>query len=180
MMLTKEARIEINLHENQQAAATLLDDDFLETYRGRILGRLKAHRGNTHISVIDASGNAAALTVSNGEGSAYIIPRTGIMINNMLGEEDINPHGFNQWPQDIRTCSMMSPSLIQGQNGQLTALGSGGSNRIRTAIPQVILNLIDYQMPLCDAISSLRMHFDKDLMSVESGFGEAELVALDK
>ena len=102
------------------------------------------------------------------------------MINNMLGEEDINPHGFNQWPQDVRMCSMMSPSLIQGQNGQLTALGSGGSNRIRTAILQVILNLIDYQMPLCDAISSLRMHFDKDLMSVKSDFGEAELVALDK
>jgi len=180
MMLTNEARIESKLHENQHAMATLLDEGFLETYRGRILGRPKAHRGTTHISVIDASGNAAALTVSNGEGSAYIIPGTSIMINNMLGEEDINPHGFNQWPQDIRMCSMMSPSLIQGQNGELTALGSGGSNRIRTAILQVILNLIDYQMPLSEAIKSPRMHFDKDLMSVESGFGDAELAVLEK
>ncbi|MBT4932216.1 MAG: gamma-glutamyltransferase [Rhodospirillaceae bacterium] len=180
MMLTNEARIESNLHQNlgQGAADTLLDPGFLESYRKRILGRPKAHRGTTQISVIDNAGNAASLTLSNGEGSAYIVPDTGIMMNNMLGEEDINPHGFNQWPEDIRMCSMMTPSLIEGRNGEITALGSGGSNRIRTAILQVIINLIDFRMPLCEAIESPRLHFEKGLLSVEDGFDEAELASL--
>jgi len=50
----------------------------------------------THISVIDSEGNAASVTTSHGEGSSYVIPGTGIMVNNMLGEEDLNPHGFHQ------------------------------------------------------------------------------------
>ena len=180
MMLTNEARVESDLHQSQDdgVVETLVDPDFLETYRSRILGRPHARRGTTHISVIDASGNAAALTLSNGEGSAYIVPGTGIMINNMLGEEDINPHGFNQWPEDIRMCSMMSPSLILGQGGEITALGSGGSNRIRTAVLQVILNLIDFAMPLSEAVESPRMHYEKGLLSVESGFEQEELVSL--
>ena len=180
MMLTNEARIESNLLEGleQGTFETLLDPDFMETYRQRILGRPRAKRGTTHISVIDKAGNAAALSVSNGEGSAYIVPGTGVMMNNMLGEEDINPHGFNQWPQDIRMTSMMSPSLIEGASGEITALGSGGSNRIRTAILQVIVNLIDFRMPLPDAIESPRIHFEKGLLSLEDGFGSAELAAL--
>lgn len=180
MMLTNEARIECNLRQDQGQGAidTLLDPAFLESYCNRILGRPKAHRGTTQISVIDFNGNAAALTMSNGEGSAYIVPGTGIMMNNMLGEEDINPHGFNQWPEDIRMCSMMMPSLIEGRGGDVTALGSGGSNRIRTAILQVIINLIDFRMPLLEAIESPRIHFEKGLLSLEDGFGEAELAAL--
>lgn len=180
MMLTNEARVESDLHQNpgESATARLLDPNFLEAYQARILGRPKAHRGTTHISIIDADGNAAALTLSNGEGSAYIVPGTGIMINNMLGEEDINPHGFNQWPEDARMCSMMSPTLIESPDGAMTALGSGGSNRIRTALLQVIVNLIDFQMPLADAIHSPRMHYERGLLSIESGFHEAELAAL--
>ena len=75
-------------------------------------------------------------------------------------------------------CSMMTPSLIEGRNGEITALGSGGSNRIRTAILQVIINLIDFRMPLCEAIESPRLHFEKGLLSVEDGFDEAELASL--
>lgn len=181
MILTNEARIESNLHQNQdqQSHDTLLDPDFMETYRQRILGRPKSRRGTTHISVIDQAGNAAALTVSNGEGSAYIVPGTGVMINNMLGEEDINPHGFNNWPEDTRMTSMMAPSLIEGINGQITALGSGGSNRIRTAILQVISNLIDFRMPLAEAIGSPRIHVEKGLLSVEDGFGDDQLASLE-
>lgn len=180
MMLTNEARIESHLHDDtgQSAEGSLLDPDFLELYRSRLLGRPKAHRGTTQISVIDAKGNAASLTLSNGEGAAYIVPGTGIMINNMLGEEDINPHGFNQWPTDVRMASMMAPSLIERRDGQITALGSGGSNRIRTAIMQVIVNMIDFDMSLYDAIESPRIHFERGLLSVENGFGEGELASL--
>ncbi|MBL6932109.1 MAG: gamma-glutamyltransferase [Rhodospirillales bacterium] len=173
MMLTNEARVESHLEVD-----TLLDPVFMDMYRSRIQGHPHARRGTTHISIIDADGNAASLTLSNGEGAAYIAPGTGIMINNMLGEEDINPHGFNQWPKDIRMCSMMAPSLIRRLNGEIMALGSGGSNRIRTAILQVILNLIDFRMPLTAAVESPRMHFEDGLLSIESGFPETGLATL--
>jgi gamma-glutamyltranspeptidase/glutathione hydrolase len=48
----------------------------------------------THISVIDNEGNAASVTTTHGEGSSYVIPGTGIMVNNMLGEADLNPRSF--------------------------------------------------------------------------------------
>ena len=180
MNLTNEARVESYLQQssNAKGADNLLHPEFLETYRSRILGRPKAPRGTTHISVVDAQGNAAALTLSNGEGTAYIIPGTGIMMNNMLGEEDINPDGFNQWPRDMRMASMMAPSLIERKGGDVTALGSGGSNRIRTAILQVILNLVDFSMPLQDAIECPRLHFERGLLSVETGFDEREMASL--
>ena len=82
--------------------------------------------GTTHLNVIDAAGNAAALSVSNGEGCGHILPGSDIMLNTMLGEEDINPLGFFRWRPE----------------GRLLALGSGDSNRIRSAILQVLLGVL--------------------------------------
>ena len=45
------------------------------------------------------------IDLAYGEGSAYVIPGTGIMMNNMLGEEDLNPQGFHQWPTNQRMSS---------------------------------------------------------------------------
>jgi len=177
MKLTNEARVESGLHDADEETASnvLLNPEFLRLYRKRVEGVPRSFRGTTHISVIDATGNAASLTLSNGEGSAYIVPGTGVMINNMLGEEDINPSGFHQWPQDTRMSSMMSPSLLRHRDGTLTALGSGGSNRIRTAILQVMVNLIDYGMSMDEAVESPRMHFEGGLLSVENGLEEGEI-----
>ena len=47
------------------------------------------------------------------------MPGTGMMLNNMLGEEDINPNGFHAWPTNTRMCSMMSPTLIIEPEGRL-------------------------------------------------------------
>ena len=156
----------------------LLDPAFVETYRRQVLGRPAAPRGTTQISVIDARGNAASMTLSNGEGAGYIIPDTGIVANNLLGEEDINPHGFHKWPGDTRMCSMMAPSLLAWPDGRLAALGSGGSNRIRTAILQVLLNLLESGMTVECAVASPRIHFENGLLSIEPGFAETETAAL--
>jgi len=171
MHLTNQARVEsgLNLHP-QSGAETLLDPQFLERYRQQVLGQPKSHRGTTHISVIDVKGNAASLTVSNGEGSAYIAPGTGMVLNNMLGEEDINPSGLGNWAEDTRLSSMMAPSLIERPDGRLVALGSGGSNRIRTAILQVILGLLEFDQGLDDAVIGPRIHYENGVLNVEPGF----------
>ena len=180
MELTNEARMESGLHDAlpDDAALALLDPDFLDRYRKQVLGAPKAYRGTTHISVIDGEGNAAALTLSNGEGSGFVLPGTGMMLNNMLGEEDINPNGFHAWPTNARMCSMMSPTLIIEPEGRLTALGSGGSNRIRTAILQVLANVLDFGMNLPEAIDAPRCHFEQDILNLEAGFTEETLAAL--
>ena len=156
-------------------AAHILDDGFLARYRDEIAGRAASRRGTTHMSVIDGDGNLASLTVSNGEGSGYVVPGTGIVMNNMLGEEDLNPGGFQRWPEAHRMTSMMAPTALEWPNGDTVALGSGGSNRLRTAILQVLLNIIDFHLPVEDAVQAPRVHYENGLLSVEGGFDVDEL-----
>ena len=129
-----------------------------------------AHRGTTHISVIDADGNAAAASVSNGEGNGAMVGNYGFMLNNMLGEEDLNAGGFHKWQPSTRLSSMMAPTLIRDPQGGLTAMGSGGSNRIRTAVLQVAVNLIDRHLMLDQAVKAPRIHVEKGgKLSYEDG-----------
>ncbi len=180
MELTNRARVENRLHEldADTAAADLLHPELITTYREEVLGRPPAPRGTTHISIIDEAGNAASLSLSNGEGSGYVVPGTGIILNNVLGEEDINPHGFHQWPRDVRMSSMMAPTLVMDGGGGLTALGSGGSNRIRTAILQVLLNRLAFAMPLEEAVNAPRLHVEDDKASIEPGYDEGAVDVL--
>jgi gamma-glutamyltranspeptidase/glutathione hydrolase len=113
------------------------------------------------------------MSLSNGEGCGHVVPGTGIMLNNMLGEEDLNPGGFHSWPPGRRMTSMMSPSLMTLADGRLVALGSGGSNRIRTAVLQVMHNVIDHGMSLDEAVNAPRVHFERGLLNIEGGFSDA-------
>jgi gamma-glutamyltranspeptidase / glutathione hydrolase len=135
-----------------------------------VKNRLNVSRGTTHISIIDADGNMASLTTSNGEGSGILIPGTGVMMNNMLGEEDLNPAGLQKWQQNRRMTSMMSPGILVKQNGSEYVFGSGGSSRIRTALLQVILNLIDFRMSPHEAVHAPRIHAESDFLNIEPGF----------
>lgn len=153
----------------------LLDKEKLNYYRQKVASHPLVSRGTTHISVIDEAGNAASLTLSNGEGSGYVLPGSGVMLNNMLGEEDLNPDGFNCWKPDVRVSSMMAPCIAEHQ-GKLIALGSGGSNRLRSAILQTFLNLVDFGMTPQQAVSSPRIHFERGLLNIEPGF-ESEILA---
>jgi gamma-glutamyltranspeptidase/glutathione hydrolase len=137
-------------------------------------------RGTTHVSIADGEGNIASMTCSNGEGSGYIAPGTGIMLNNMMGEDDLHPEGFHSSPPGIRVSSMMSPSLVTGPEGVELVLGSGGSKRIRTAIMQVIVNYIDFGMEIKEAVHAPRIHWDSTVFQVEPGYEHGSLEALGR
>ncbi len=174
--LTDQARIEYLMQNNLPVPGEdMLDAQYLKGYRRHMSDYARFTRGTTHISVMDREGNTASLTTSNGEGCGHIIPGTGIMLNNMLGEEDLHPGGFDRWPEDTRITSMMTPGTLTGKDGTVVAFGSGGSNRIRTAILQVIMNLTDHRMSLEDATRSPRIHCEKEQLSVEHGFDPAAL-----
>lgn len=146
-------------HHPMRGEKILLDPAMVRTLRKTLNAHQAATRGTTHISVIDQNGMGAAFTLSNGEGCGLIVPGTGIMANNMLGEDDLVPDGVNSWHEDARLASMMCPMTLR-DNGTVTMMGSGGSNRIRSALAQVALKLIDGGEALENAVHAPRLHID--------------------
>ncbi len=136
-------------------------------------------RGTTHISVVDASGNAASLTASTGSGSGVIVPGTGIHLNNMLGEYDLNPVGAEARPGS-RLTSMMAPSLVVRRGLPRLVVGSAGSVRLRGAILQTVVNVIDHDLDVEDAITAPRVHLDEPHVHCEGGIEPAELDRLEE
>ena len=169
MRATRFARAETQDGGPSRSNERMLDPALLARWQNEIRGRALACRGTTHLGVIDVRGNLASLTLSNGEGSGQVVPGTGIVLNNMLGEEDLNPGGFHRWPLDHRMTSMMAPSALRWPDGRQVATGSGGSNRIRSAVLQVIVNLVDHGMNVDEAVRAPRVHVEGSLLSVEGG-----------
>jgi len=164
------------------AAATLLDPAGMDR-ASTLHDRRRVERqlgGTTHISVCDERGDVASLTMSNGEGCGTVLEGLGIHVNNFLGEEDINPHGFHQLPAGRRMTTMMAPSVLMGADGPQLVLGSGGSNRIRSAILQVLIARAVWGVDLPDAIAAPRLHVEGSSLWYEaSGWSESAIAALD-
>jgi len=175
------ARHEFSLESglDQEKLEQLLGEDTIRAWQESLRLNSLFSRGTTHISVADADGNIASLTASNGEGCGYVLPGSGMMMNNMLGEEDLNFGGFHRWHENSRLASMMSPAVAELADGTRYALGSGGSNRIRSAITQVLVNILDFHMSLEDAVTAPRLHLEGDMLSIESGFSEEVLAVLE-
>ncbi len=131
----------------------------------------------THVSVLDADGWACAVTTSNGEGSGVVVPGTGVHLNNVLGEEDLSPLGFHRLPPGARLPSMMAPTMVVRDGVTRIALGSAGSNRIRSAVLQVIVNMLDRGMDAQAAVDAPRLHSDGERLYAEPGLPTAELAA---
>ncbi|MPV85334.1 gamma-glutamyltransferase [Ostreibacterium oceani] len=141
-----------------------------EAWRKSIEKQRLFSRGTTHVSVIDRLGNCASMTTSNGEGAGYTIADAGIMLNNMMGEDDLHPHGYYAEPAGSRISSMMSPTLAFHQDGRRFALGSGGSKRIRDVMTQILWQLMKEKQPLHAIINQPRLHFDGERLQCEPGF----------
>jgi gamma-glutamyltranspeptidase/glutathione hydrolase len=144
---------------------------FLESFMAGRLG------STTHISVLDGDGWACTVTCTNGEGSGIVVPGTGMHLNNMMGEEDLSPLGFFTHPPGRRLPSMMAPTVVLGPADAPPelALGSAGSNRIRSALLQVIVNVLDHGMDAADAVRAPRLHFEQGVVYAEPGIDGAAL-----
>ena len=173
-VLARQERLNHHIHA-ADIAKDFLSPEVLNTYVEGLNIPASKLGSTTHISAIDSEGNAASITTSNGEGSSYAIPGTGIMVNNMLGEDDVNPHGFHQWTENVRMSSMMAPTMVLHRGQPEIVLGSGGSKRIRTAIAQVISNLLDFQMSVTQAVGSPRLHWGEGKLNLEPGFAGLDI-----
>jgi gamma-glutamyltranspeptidase/glutathione hydrolase len=145
-------------------------EGFLERFLARRLG------STTHISVIDAHGCACSATCTNGEGSGVVVPGTGLHLNNVMGEEDLNPLGWHMHPAGRRMPSMMAPSIAMRDGEVELVLGSAGSNRIRSALLQTIVGVVDHGLGARAAVEAPRVHFEDGVLFAEPG---VELDGLD-
>jgi gamma-glutamyltranspeptidase/glutathione hydrolase len=133
--------------------------------------RVRSARSTTHISVVDAEGNAAALTISTGAGSGVVVPGTGVQLNNMIGEFDLpDPPAPGE-----RLASMMSPSIVTHGGRIRLVAGSAGSLRLRSAVLQVVVNVVGYGMPVEEAIERPRVHYEDPFVHCEGGTDPAEI-----
>ncbi len=178
--------------EASRDAAALLAPEHIEEHASDLARRLRAHafahpaapppprehNNTTHISVLDGDGNLIALTTTAGEGPGFVVPGTGLILNNILGEADLHPHGFLQGEPGQRVGSMMAPTLVLKHQEPVLAVGSGGANRIRSAILQVVLNYTDFHMDLYHAVEAPRIHFEQSQLQLEPGFASEVLETL--
>ncbi len=162
----RQEHIDNFIHENN-LEAVLDNESILSDFKNSFKKKLNLWGNTTHISVVDSFGNGASCTSTNGEGSGYVLESCGIMLNNMLGEEDLNPHGFFSWEGGLRLPSMMAPTALYKDGKFDFLLGSAGSNRIRSAILQTIVNHVDFKMELEKAINSPRVHYEKETVFLE-------------
>ena len=126
-------------------------------------------RGTTHLSIVDADGNAVALTstVNTEFGSKFLSPSTGILMNNQMDDFSSPgvPNFFGLAPSESnyirphkRPLSSMSPTFVF-RNGQLRmVLGASGGPKIITAVIQTIINKLNLGLDLFDSVSSPRIH----------------------
>ena len=159
----------------------LAQEDFLERFLAERLGHAAGPSGEgrrgasghlgatTHISVLDRDGRACSVTCTNGEGSGVVVPGTGIHVNNIMGEQDLNPLGFHRHPAGRRMPSMMAPSVLMRAGEVELVLGSAGSNRIRSALLQTIVGVVDRDLDAESAVRAPRVHFEDALVYAEPG-----------
>jgi gamma-glutamyltranspeptidase/glutathione hydrolase len=164
-------------------ARRLLSPESLERGRRRLQRRAAAvlepapAGGTTQVSVLDAEGNAASFSSSTGSGSGVIVPGTGIYLNNMLGEDDLV--GAGPTSPGRRLTSMMAPTIVLAAGGEpRLVVGSAGSARLRGAILQTVVNVLNHRLDVGAAIDAPRLHVEGELVHCEGGHSDAALERL--
>ena len=128
---------------------------------------LTAPGSTTHVSVVDSDGGVASVTLTNGEGCGHVVPGTGVSLNNFLGEEDLNPHGFHLHAPGTRLPTMIAPTVAIRRGEPALAVGSGGSNRIRSTVAQVLHRVACLGEPIERAVLAPRVHAEEDAAWLE-------------
>ena len=175
-----------NRARDEEFLEGLATEGFLEQFLAKhaldsVATEVRSRLGNTtHVSVMDAEGACASVTCSNGSCSGVVVPGTGVHVNNMLGEQDLNPLGFHRHTPGSRVPSMMAPTVVLSDGRPEIAIGSAGSNRIRSAIIQTVLGVVDHELPAQEAVAAPRLHVEDGQVDAEPGVDEGALDRLEE
>lgn len=138
----------------------------------------------THFSLADKEGNlvASTQTINGWFGSGVIAQGTGIILNNEMDDfaQKVGAQNlfgavggkFNLVEPRKRPLSSMSPTIITKDGAPYMALGSPSGTRIITCVAQTILNAVEFEMPLYEAVSATRIHqqWQPDVLKVEAPY----------
>jgi gamma-glutamyltranspeptidase/glutathione hydrolase len=155
----------------------------------RVGAALREGQNTTHFSVIDGDGNAVAntYTLNFSYGLGLVADGTGVLLNNELDDFTAKPGASNAYGlvgfaanlpgPNKRPLSSMTPTIVLNDGKPVLVTGSPGGSRIITAVLQVIVNAIDFHMPIGRAVQLPRLHHQwmPDETDVEPGFAPATL-----
>src|SRR6478752_4890254 len=129
---------------------------------------LPTSSSTANVSVVDRDGTACAIAVSSGYGAGISVPGTGLLLNNALGEPELNKLGLHRLVPGTRLASNMAPTTGRTADGRVLAIGSPGADRITTALMLVLGQGCLHGADLRHAIEAPRLHvrFDEDGVAV--------------
>ncbi|MGV3656464.1 MAG: gamma-glutamyltransferase [Chitinophagaceae bacterium] len=157
-------------------------------------GNLKESEETTHISIIDAQGNAVAVTttLNNSYGSKTVVGGAGFLLNDEMDDFSAKPGVPNMYgaiggdanaiAPGKRMLSSMTPTLVLQNNKPFLVIGTPGGTTIPTSVFQTIVNVIDFSMSTEDAVNKPKFHHQwlPDLIDIERTFPAATREALQK
>jgi len=129
----------------------------------------------THVTVVDAEGNVAALTqtINEGFGAKVIVPGTGLFLNNNMALFDPHPGQPNSVGPNRRMVSSNAPTIVSKDGCPSLALGTPGGVRIFTSVAQAIVNVLDHGMTLQEAVEAPRVWTQGQNLELESAFPDS-------
>ncbi|SHE53050.1 gamma-glutamyltransferase [Flavisolibacter ginsengisoli] len=155
---------------------------------------MKESEQTTHLSVLDAEGNAVSVTttLNNSYGSKTVIGGAGFFINDEMDDFSVKPGVPNLYgavggeanaiAPGKRMLSSMTPTLVLKDGKPFIVVGTPGGTTIPTSVFQTIVNIIDFGMSADDAVNKPKFHHQwlPDQIDVERSFPEATRIALQK
>jgi gamma-glutamyltranspeptidase / glutathione hydrolase len=153
---------------------------------------VKEREHTTHISIIDADGNAVASTqtINTALGSLFVAGKSGVLLNNEMNDFTADPSapnafGLTQSSKNLpepkkRPLSSMTPTIVLNADGSVRGVfGSPGGPKIITTVLQTIVNVVDFGMSAEEAVSARRIHhqWKADVLRVEDGVPHGKQLA---
>lgn len=165
---------------------------FVNFKQGEIIPSSEIKSGNadkespqtTHLSVADSKGNMVSLTTTLNDvfGSKVVVDGAGFLLNNEMDDFSVKPgvpniYGLvgneaNAIQPGKRMLSSMTPTIVLKDNKPFLVIGSPGGGKIITAVLQSIINVIDFDMSVADAVDSPRLHHQwlPDVLQLENSY----------
>lgn len=185
---------EITSKSNAQALAKKIEGDKAVVLEKYGLPNLPEDHGTTHFSVLDAQGNAVALTmtINTAFGAGFVGARSGIVLNNEMDDFATvpgqgNAFGLVQSDRNAvepgkRPLSSMSPTVVVDDGKVVMVAGASGGGQIISGTLQVILNSLVHGMSLEESIIAPRLHhqWKPDILKVEEGLSASVMKGLEE
>ena len=143
--------------------------------------------GTSHIAVLDGDGNAVSMSLAIGSsfGSKVLVRETGVILNNQMCQfwvpETAAGNALATLKPRRRPVNRMTPAILLRDDRPVLVVGASGGARTTGAVLQTILNVLDFRMPLTEAVAAPRLHVPTDgaqVVELEPAVSDAAAAAL--